>query len=49
MNKDNPSQGYYYIFLIGLIFTVIGALSAIILSKLIKSRKEKNKIESNAN
>ena len=44
MNKDNPSQGYYYIFLIGLIFTIIGALSAIILSRLIKIRKAKAQV-----
>ena len=44
MNKDNPSQGYYYIFLIGLIFTIVGALSAIILSRLIKIRKAKAQV-----
>lgn len=42
MNKDNPAQGYYYIFLIGFISSLIGAVSAIILYKLIKLRKNKS-------
>ena len=41
INKDNPAQGYYYIFLIALISSAVGAICAIILYKLTKLKKSK--------
>lgn len=41
INKDNPAQGYYYIFLIALISSAVGAICAIILYKLTKLKKNK--------
>lgn len=47
INKDNPAQGYYYIFLIGLVSSLIGAICAVILFRLNKSKKSKENNENN--
>lgn len=47
INKDNPAQGYYYIFLIGLVSSLIGAICAVILFRLNKSKKSKENNEIN--
>lgn len=41
INKDNPAQGYYYIFLIALISSAVGAICSIILYRLTKAKKSK--------